>query len=191
MNGLYKLLMAFVMFAISNDTYAQLSDNEMLELMSRAKSHYELSGIPGPKIFKLNSNYILIDYEIMRSSMNQSSQARAAMLRATRSIGEYLNSAKNKSMTVYDTGAEETELFDKKQSDSGNMNGAEVGSETSSAVKEHQFSSTTEKFSDKVIQEAKSKIDGIQSLMKFKGPEEETVYCYFLMLSKAKAKKKH
>ena len=191
MNGLYKLLMAFVMFAISNDTYAQLSDNEMLELMSRAKSHYELSGIPGPKIFKLNSNYILIDYEIMRSSMNQSSQARAAMLRATRSIGEYLNSAKNKSMTVYDTGAEETELFDKKQSDSGNMNGDEIGSETSSAVKEHQFSSTTEKFSDKVIQEAKSKIDGIQSLMKFKGPEEETVYCYFLMLSKAKAKKKH
>ena len=71
------------------------------------------------------------------------------------------------------------------------MKGAVVESETSSSIKEGNISSSIEEFSDKDIQKAKSKLGEIQSLMKFKGLEGETVYCYFLMLSKSKAKKKY
>lgn len=191
MRGIYKLLMAFALFAISNVAYAQLSDSEMLELMNKAKSHYELSGISDPKIFKFKSYYFLVDYETMRSSMNNTAQERAAKIKATRSMGEFLNGAKNKSVSVYETQSEESNLSDNNYSDSGKMNGPKFGSETSMADNERQFSSTQETFSDKIIQSAKSKLDGIQSLMKFRGPEGETVYCYFLTLSKAKAKKKH
>ena len=71
------------------------------------------------------------------------------------------------------------------------MNGTMFGQKTSIANKERQLSITKEEFSDKDIQKAKSKLGEIQSLMKFKGLEGETVYCYFLMLSKSKAKKKY
>ena len=191
MRGLYKLLVAFAMFAISTATYAQLSDEEMLELMSKAKSHYELSTIAEPRIFKLNKYYVLVDYETMRSSMNKTAQERAAKIKAIRSIGEILNGAKNKSESTYENRNKEGEIFDKKQTDNQSMKGAVVESETSSSIKEGNISSSIEEFSDKDIQKAKSKLGEIQSLMKFKGSEGETVYCYFLMLSKSKAKKKY
>ena len=191
MRGLYKLLMAFAMFAVSNATYAQLSDEERYELMSKVKAEYEMSNIDGTKILNVKNKYVLVDLEIMQSTMKEAYQARAAKIKATRTMGEFLNGAKNKSESAYETRNKEGEIFDKKQTDNQSMKGAFVESETSSSIKEGNISSSIEEFSDKDIQKAKSKLGEIQSLMKFKGPEGETVYCYFLMLSKSKAKKKY
>ncbi len=191
MRGLYKLLMAFAMFAISTATYAQLSDEERYELMSKVKAEYEMSNIDGTKILKVKNKYVLVDLEIMQSTMKEAYQARAAKIKATRTMGEFLNGAKNESESAYETRNKEGEIFDKKQTDNQSMKGAFVESETSSSIKEGNISSSIEEFSDKDIQKAKSKLGEIQSLMKFKGPEGETVYCYFLMLSKSKAKKKY
>lgn len=191
MGGLYKLLMAFAMFAISTATYAQLSDEERYELMSKVKAEYEMSNIDGTKILKVKNKYVLVDLEIMQSTMKEAYQARAAKIKATRTMGEFLNGAKNESESAYETRNKEGEIFDKKQTDNQSMKGAFVESETSSSIKEGNISSSIEEFSDKDIQKAKSKLGEIQSLMKFKGPEGETVYCYFLMLSKSKAKKKY
>ena len=191
MRGLYKLLMAFAMFAISTATYAQLSDEERYELMSKVKAEYEMSNIDGTKILKVKNKYVLVDLEIMQSTMKEAYQARAAKIKATRTMGEFLNGAKNESESAYETRNKEGEIFDKKQTDNQSMKGAFVESETSSSIKEGNISSSIEEFSDKDIQKAKSKLGEIQSLMKCKGPEGETVYCYFLMLSKSKAKKKY
>ena len=191
MRGLYKLLMAFAMFAISTATYAQLSDEERYELMSKVRAEYEMSNIDGTKILKVKNKYVLVDLEIMQSTMKEAYQARAAKIKATRTMGEFLNGAKNKSESAYENYSEESELIDDNYSDSGNMNGTMFDQKTSIANKERQLSITKEEFSDKDIQKAKSKLGEIQSLMKFKGPEGETVYCYFLMLSKSKAKKKY
>ena len=191
MRGLYKLLMAFAMFAISTATYAQLSDEERYELMSKVKAEYEMSNIDGTKILNVKNKYVLVDFEIMQSTMKEAYQARAAKIKATRTMGEFLNGAKNESESAYETRNKEGEIFDKKQTDNQSMKGVFVESETSSSIKEGNISSSIEEFSDKDIQKAKSKLGEIQSLMKFKGPEGETVYCYFLMLSKSKAKKKY
>ena len=191
MRGLYKLLMAFAMFAISTATYAQLSDEERYELMSKVRAEYEMSNIDGTKILKVKNKYVLVDLEIMQSTMKEAYQARAAKIKATRTMGEFLSGAKNESESAYETRNKEGEIFDKKQTDNQSMKGAFVESETSSSIKEGNISSSIEEFSDKDIQKAKSKLGEIQSLMKFKGPEGETVYCYFLMLSKSKAKKKY
>ena len=191
MRGLYKLLMAFAMFAISTATYAQLSDEERYELMSKVRAEYEMSNIDGTKILNVKNKYVLVDLEIMQSTMKEAYQARAAKIKATRTMGEFLNGAKNESESAYETRNKEGEIFDKKQTDNQSMKGAFVESETSSSIKEGNISSSIEEFSDKDIQKAKSKLGEIQSLMKFKGPEGETVYCYFLMLSKSKAKKKY
>ena len=191
MRGLYKLLMAFAMFAISTATYAQLSDEERYELMSKVKAEYEMSNIDGTKILNVKNKYVLVDLEIMQSTMKEAYQARAAKIKATRTMGEFLNGAKNESESAYETRNKEGEIFDKKQTDNQSMKGAFVESETSSSIKEGNISSSIEEFSDKDIQKAKSKLGEIQSLMKFKGLEGETVYCYFLMLSKSKAKKKY
>ena len=191
MRGLYKLLMAFAMFAISTATYAQLSDEERYELMSKVKAEYEMSNIDGTKILNVKNKYVLVDLEIMQSTMKEAYQARAAKIKATRTMGEFLNGAKNESESAYETRNKEGEIFDKKQTDNQSIKGAFVESETSSSIKEGNISSSIEEFSDKDIQKAKSKLGEIQSLMKFKGPEGETVYCYFLMLSKSKAKQKY
>ena len=191
MRGLYKLLMAFAMFAISTATYAQLSDEERYELMSKVKAEYEMSNIDGTKILNVKNKYVLVDFEIMQSTMKEAYQARAAKIKATRTMGEFLNGAKNESESAYETRNKEGEIFDKKQTDNQSMKGAVVESETSSSIKEGNISSSIEEFSDKDIQKAKSKLGEIQSLMKFKGPEGETVYCYFLLLAKSKVKKKY
>ena len=191
MRGLYKLLMAFAMFAIGTATYAQLSDEERYELMSKVKAEYEMSNIDGTKILNVKNKYVLVDFEIMQSTMKEAYQARAAKIKATRTMGEFLKGAKNKSKSEYGNYSEESELIDDNYSDSGNMNGTMFDQKTSIANKERQLSITKEEFSDKDIQKAKSKLGEIQSLMKFKGSEGETVYCYFLMLSKSKAKKKY
>ena len=191
MRGLYKLLMAFAMFAISTATYAQLSDEERYELMSKVKAEYEMSNIDGTKILNVKNKYVLVDLEIMQSTMKEAYQARAAKIKATRTMGEFLNGAKNKSESAYENRNKEGEIFDKKQTDNQSMKGAFVESETSSSIKEGNISSSIEEFSDKDIQKAKSKLGEIQSLMKFKGPEGETVYCYFLLLAKSKVKKKY
>ncbi|MDY5576617.1 MAG: hypothetical protein SPF70_03945 [Lachnospiraceae bacterium] len=191
MRGLYKLLVAFAMFAISTATYAQLSDEERYELMSKVKAEYEMSNIDGTKILKVKNKYVLVDLEIMQSTMKEAYQARAAKIKATRTMGEFLNGAKNESESAYETRNKEGEIFDKKQTDNQSMKGAFVESETSSSIKEGNISSSIEEFSDKDIQKAKSKLGEIQSLMKFKGPEGETVYCYFLLLAKSKVKKKY
>ena len=191
MRGLYKLLMAFAMFAISTATYAQLSDEERYELMSKVRAEYEMSNIDGTKILNVKNKYVLVDLEIMQSTMKEAYQARAAKIKATRTMGEFLNGAKNESESAYETRNKEGEIFDKKQTDNQSMKGVFVESETSSSIKEGNISFSIEEFSDKDIQKAKSKLGEIQSLMKFKGPEGETVYCYFLMLSKSKAKKKY
>ena len=191
MRGLYKLLMAFAMFAISTATYAQLSDEERYELMSKVKAEYEMSNIDGTKILKVKNKYVLVDLEIMQSTMKEAYQARAAKIKATRTMGEFLNGAKNESESAYETRNKEGEIFNKKQTDNQSMKGAFVESETSSSIKEGNISSSIEEFSDKDIQKAKSKLGEIQSLMKFKGPEGETVYCYFLLLAKSKVKKKY
>ena len=191
MRGLYKLLMAFAMFAISTATYAQLSDEERYELMSKVKAEYEMSNIDGTKILKVKNKYVLVDLEIMQSTMKEAYQARAAKIKATRTMGEFLNGAKNESESAYETRNKEGEIFDKKQTDNQSMKGAFVESETSSSIKEGNISSSIEEFSDKDIQKAKSKLGEIQSLMKFKGLEGETVYCYFLLLAKSKVKKKY
>lgn len=191
MRGLYKLLMAFAMFAISTATYAQLSDEERYELMSKVKAEYEMSNIDGTKILNVKNKYVLVDFEIMQSTMKEAYQARAAKIKATRTMGEFLNGAKNESESAYETRNKEGEIFDKKQTDNQSMKGAFVESETSSSIKEGNISSSIEEFSDKDIQKAKSKLGEIQSLMKFKGPEGETVYCYFLLLAKSKVKKKY
>ena len=191
MRGLYKLLMAFAMFAISTATYAQLSDEERYELMSKVKAEYEMSNIDGTKILKVKNKYVLVDLEIMQSTMKEAYQARAAKIKATRTMGEFLNGAKNESESAYETRNKEGEIFNKKQTDNQSMKGAFVESETSSSIKEGNISSSIEEFSDKDIQKAKSKLGEIQSLMKFKGPEGETFYCYFLLLAKSKVKKKY
>ena len=191
MRGLYKLLMTFAIFAISTATYAQLSDEERYELMSKVKAEYEMSNIDGTKILNVKNKYVLVDLEILQSTMKEAYQARAAKIKATRTMGEFLNGAKNESESAYETRNKEGEIFDKKQTDNQSMKGAVVESETSSSIKEGNISSSIEEFSDKDIQKAKSKLGEIQSLMKFKGLEGEMVYCYFLMLSKSKAKKKY
>ena len=111
MRGLYKLLMAFAMFAISTATYAQLSDEERYELMSKVKAEYEMSNIDGTKILNVKNKYVLVDLEIMQSTMKEAYQARAAKIKATRTMGEFLKGAKNKSKSEYGNYSEEDGLY--------------------------------------------------------------------------------
>lgn len=190
MNHFYRLLMACVMFAISNVSFAQLSEKEKLDLMNMVRLYYNMAGSEGTQIFKTKSNYVLVDLETMRSTINETAQARSARMKATRTMGEFLKGAKNKSVSVYETRTEETEDFDKKQADKGSMESSIVGSETFSSVEENKLSSSSESFSDKVIQTAHLRLKGVQSLMNLRGQHGESVYCYYLILSNAKAKKK-
>lgn len=186
-----KTFLLFLLMLLSTSVYAQLTDMERQSLAFSVRNDYLIYGIDGTRIYKTDKNYVLVAVEAMQSSLKASDQSRASLMKARRDMTEFLNGAKTQSVSVFYSNSHESDSFEKSQSDDSEMEGQMVGSSVSYSVKESTRSSTEESLDEKIIQKAVSKIDGVESLMKFVGNEGETVYCHYIILSKSKAKKKH
>lgn len=170
---------------------AQLSDDEQRLLALKVRGDYEMLGVTGTRVYRTKSHNVLVVIEEIQSSLNASAQSRTASMKASRDMVEFLKGAKNKSVSVYETSSSESESFEKKQKDETKMEDQLVNSEITSSVRENSSSSTSETLTDKVIQSAMGKVDGMQALMKFSNASGIPVYCYYILLSKSSAKKKH
>lgn len=189
-----NLLSKFVLISflfLSTNVFAQLTEQERQSLAFSVRNDYIVYGIDGTRIYKTDKNYVLVAAEAMQSTLKSSEQSRVASMKARRDMTEFLKGAKTKSVSIFDSDSDESDSFAKFQSDDAMMEGQMVGSVVSSSVKENTRSFTEESLDEKIVQKAVSKIDGVESLMKFVGNEGETVYCYYIILSRSKAKKKH
>ncbi len=191
MKNSLSILVLFLLMLFSTNVNAQLTDQERQYLAFTVKNDCLVYGLDGARVYRTDKNYVLVATEAMQSSMKASDQNRVASMKARRGMIEFLKGAKTKAVSIFGSSSRESDSFAKSDKDDTIMEGQMSGSVVSSSAKENTRSSTEESLDEKIVQKAISKIDGIESLMKFAGNEGETIYCYFIILKKSNAKKKH
>ena len=172
-------------------SFAQISSKQKQRLSEQVREDVMNQVMTGTQVYKIKHQYVLVTVVMASSKMNLSAQIRVADMKARRNLGEFLEGAKNHSVSVYHTEQEESEVY---LSDNGSlrkMDHSGIGSDIHSNVNETDKSRTTEFFSDRDVQESVSNIGKMQSLMRFTDAEGENVYAYYIMLSKSRAKSKY
>ena len=191
MNQRIILLMNFLWLFISISSFAQLSTKHKEQLVERVKADVINQGMTSTQVYKVKRQYVLVATEIASSKMNGSAQTRIAEMQARRSMGEFLKGASNRAVSVYETKQEEIEDYASDKRSHQAMEKQSVSSDVASKVDESASSRSSETFSEKDILESMSNIGNMQHLARFTNADGETVYAYFLLLSKSKAKRKY
>lgn len=162
-----------------------LDEKQEANLTNAITRDYMKTQTEGVKVYKLSKkNHILSVCVIVNSNQNISQQNRVGQMKAARLASEFLNGATNKSISVYDTNSETASDFSKKQEDKTSSANAGISSEQERNVKETEQESSSETFSDKIIQSAihAAAGKGMMKLASFRGPDEEKVFVYYLPL---------
>lgn len=191
MNWRAILLMGVLWMLIGLPSLAQLSTKQKERLIESVKADVIDRGLTGTQVYKVKRQYVLVTTEIASSKMNASAQTRIAEIKARRNMGEFLEGAKNHAVSVYETTQEETEDYTSDQRSHRAMEDQSVSSDVAYKVDEQALSRSSERFSEKDIQESMSKIGNMQQLARFMDADGETVYAYFVLLTKSKAKRKY
>lgn len=180
-----------LMLTCTLSMFAQLSDSEREKLETKVKADYLHTQMEGATIYKTSKGHrVLVVSTVVTSSQNISQMNRVAQIKAARLAGEFLKGAKNKSVSVYNTESSSSETFEHEQSNVMGSSGSTIGSEVGYSTKEGENQSESESFSDSVLQEATQKAAGrgMQKLMSFRGPDEEKVFAFFMIVDKKAGK---
>lgn len=176
------LMVGFIPLA----THAQILDEKQEEqLTNTIRRDYMKTQAEGVKVYKLSKKKnILSVCVIVNSNQNISQQNRVGQMKAARLASEFLNGAMNKSVSVYETNSETSSDFSKKQEDNTNSMNSRIGSEQNRNVNETEKESSSETFSDKIVQSAihAAAGKGMEKLSTFRGPDDEKVFVYYLPL---------
>ncbi len=185
------LLLVFICLC-SIQTWAQLSDKEIETLTERVRDRYDMMGFgDGAQVYQTSNNRVLVCFATVDSDLKPSQRNRQATMRATRAAVEFLKGAKNKSISINDAYSEKSEIMTEAKGNSVNEGLTTIDSKTSTNMAEQSSSVEKETLSEKIVQKSMAKIDSMQPLMKFNGEDGETIYAFYLLLSKKTAKKKH
>lgn len=178
----YKLL--FLLLFTSLFCFAQLSDKHLEQLTLSVKQKYWNSQMEGCYVCKVGKTRILVINTIVQSQQNISQQNRVAQMKASRLASEFLNGASNKSVSVYDTGSSTVSTFVNDASSTQSTENNYSSSKISEDTKEKETKEEHETFDDKVIQSALHQASGkgLQKLTSFRGPDEEKVFTYYIVM---------
>lgn len=190
MHKIVKFILLILVSLSATQVFAQLTDAETEFLATKVRENYEEYGIDGAKVYQTPKHWTLVSVVTVTSDMKTSQQSRQAQVKATRTAAEFLKGAANRSISVYDAYSTDETSLTEQQSSGVQQKNQDISSGTSTNASEKTAKSEQETMSDKIVQTAKGKIDGMQPLLKFKGEDGEIVYAYYIVISKQKAKKK-
>lgn len=179
----------FASLCMSN-AFAQLTDKETSLLASKVKTNYTEYGIEGAKVYQTRRHWTLVSIITVANDMKSPQQSRMAQIKATRTAAEFLRGATNASITVYEAFSDEATSLTEQSNSSVLQENQTVGSSTSTGANEHSLRAEKENMSDKIVQSSLANIDNMQPLLKFDGGDGETVYAYYMVISKHTAKQK-
>lgn len=176
------ILVGFIPFA----THAQVLDDKQTEqLVNSIKRDYMKTQAEGAKVYKLSKKkHVLSVCVTVNSSQNISQQNRVGQMKAARLASEFIDGAKNKSISVYETNSETSSDFYKNQANKTNSMDSDIASKQNYNVNETENESNSDFFSDKIVQSAihAAAGKGMEKLSTFRGPDDEKVFVYCLPL---------
>ena len=159
-----KFLILLLALFSSLQVRAQLADEEKDFLANRVRDNYEVFGITGAQVYRTQKHWTLVCI-VTSAKLNKAKfNERQAQMDASRLAQEFLSGATNQSTSIYDAYSKE--------------GGGEVDEETT--------------MSDKIIQSSRSDLSaiGLQPICRFKSEEGETIFAYYIVICKQKAKRK-
>lgn len=177
----------FIMFLLLAVTFvvasAQISDRTKSKLRRHAFSEYKDSRADGCNVYQTKDGYVLVTVVTVNKEASDNNQIlnRKAQLLASRSALEFLNGARNESVTTYVIA--DNPLETSKSSSSDNESDEVELNIDETIVPETTVSKTS--FSDRIIQSAIGNINRMQCLKRteYKG---DNVFLYYRYLSKVK-----
>lgn len=187
----FKIIVSFLISLLPIFSFAQLSSTERMSLAYTVQSDYGFYGMEGTQIYNTGKNWVLVAIEVVQSQMGTTAQSRTATMKATRDMAEFLQGASTTTISIYDTRSEDMTSFEKNNKDNTSVQGSVLETDISRSVNEVERTFSTEVLDEKTIQKVSAHVDGMQALQKFSGPNGEIVYTYYLVITKAKSKKKH
>lgn len=178
------ILLLLLAVSIPLEGLAQLSEKNKSSLTQAVRAAYQLNGLEGAQVYKTGSYRVLVSIVEVSDNLGSTQQSRIAQMKATRAASEFLEGANNRAISVYDS-----DSF----SDDQYRASTELGEDYSVAQSKSEGSSTasSEHFSDKIIQESRAKIQGMQPLLKFAVGSGKAMYAYYIVIDKRKANKKY
>ena len=156
-----------------------LSDKDRIKLADIARRHYSLTMMDGASVYRFNGRDILLVITEVKKSPNAQ---RVGQVKAGRAAGEFLQSAANKSVTVYAVSEGSSYSMSDKSSEDSRSAGATVSDEITQSTDDLSTTETEETFSDKIVQSSLTRVGHIEPLCRIGNDGNNIIFAYFMIL---------
>jgi hypothetical protein len=175
------ILLCAICGAVASAKNDPLSEKERMEFANVARQHYAMTMMDGASVYRFKGRELLLVIVQVKSSPNVQ---RVGQVKATRAAGEFLQSATNKSVTIYETGESNTYSLKDKSEEKGTSAGATVSDIISQGTSDITTTETTETFSDQIVQSSLTRVSHIEPLCRLGAENGYQTFAYFMILEK-------
>ena len=152
-----------------------------MEFAEIARNHYSLTMMDGASVYRFKGRDILLAIVEVKKSPNSQ---RVGQVKASRMAGEFLQSATNKSVTIYEVSEGNSYSFNDKSEEHGTSSSKHVNSEITQGTSDLTTTATEEHFSDKIVQSSMTRVGHIEPLCRLGSDGNNLVFAYFMILEK-------
>lgn len=158
-----------------------LSEKDRTKFAEIARSHYAATMMDGASVYRFKGREILlVIVEVKKSSNAQ----RVGQVKASRAAGEFLQSATNKSVTVYAVSEGNSYSFKDKGEENSSTFGTNVSDRITQGTSDLKTTETEETFSDKIVQNSLTRVGHIEPLCRLGADGGNVMFAYFMILEK-------
>ena len=158
-----------------------LSEKDRAKLAEVARNQYNLSMMDGASVYRFNGRDILLVITEVKKSPNAQ---RVGQVKASRLAGEFLQSATNKSVTVYEVSEGNAYAFSDKATENTTTQGSETGDRISQSTSDTTTTTTEETFNDKIVQSSLTRVGHIEPLCLIRADGNSVTFAYFMNIQK-------
>ncbi len=152
-----------------------------MKLADIARSHYDMTMMDGASVYRFKGRDILLVIVDVKKSPNAQ---RVGQVKASRAAGEFLQSATNKSVTVYEVSDDNSYAFKDKSLERGSSSGTTVSDRIEQGTSDITTTETQEQFSDKIVQSSITRVGRIEPLCRIGAEGNNIILAYFLIIEK-------
>lgn len=178
---LASILLCVVCCAIASAKSDPLSEKDRLEFAEIARRHYASTMMDGASVYRFKGRDLLLVIVQVKSSPNVQ---RVGQVKASRAAGEFLQTATNKSVTVYETSEGSSYSLKDSSKENGSSSGSSVSDVISQNTSDMTTTETSESFSDEIVQSSLTRVGHIEPLCRLGAEGGYQTFAYFMILEK-------
>ena len=152
-----------------------LSEKDRAKLAEVARNQYNLSMMDGASVYRFKGRDILL-------VITEVKNVRVGQVKASRLAEEFLQSAKNRSVTVYEVSDGSSYDFSDRASENTTTQGTLTGDRVSQSTSDMTTTTTEETFTDKIVQSSLTRVGHIEPLCRIGAEGTNMIMAYFLVI---------